>query len=323
MHNKKVNEKYGLSIEYWVKKMISIQEYYLVMSESMSILKSFVIAICVLCSVVVLSQETVKPGKNIALYVPNTKQIFDNIPFDVGETILYNATWGGIKAGTVSIQVKKRLFIGDNEVFQVVVQAKTSKFFSVFFKVDDKMESYFDCKSLYSLRFEKHLREGSYKEDQIIDYDHKRGIFEMNRERKNKKNVQEGIIPYWVNDPISCIFYLRVCELAVAKPFSITINTEGKNYNVEVNVPEKETIKTDLGKFDTFIVKPGKLAWQGRVFEKEKSTLTVWLTDDEYRLPVLLKSKVKIGSLKFEIKQWKKSGSPVDNESINEEEEEK
>jgi len=285
-------------------------------------IKKLIISFSVVGLILFWVQDIVVTEGKIGLYVPPVKETFENAPFGVGETIVYDVTWGGIKAGNVSIQIKNKLMMKDSEAFHVVVTAKSSKFFSVFFKVDDKIESYFDSKSLYSLRFEKSLKEGSYREERIIDYDHTLGVFEMTKEKKNTTKIEKGVIPFWAKDPISVLYYLRVRNLEINQPFSVTLNADGQNYNVEVNVPEKEELKTELGKIRTIVVKPNRLDWQGRVFEKNQSSLSIWLTDDEQRIPVLMKSKVKIGSLKFEIKEWRKSGTESNLESMSDQKEE-
>jgi hypothetical protein len=278
------------------------------------VIKNLLFSVFLFMTPIMFLQAEVVKQKKIVLYQPPQKEIFETTPFDEGETIVYKVTWAKIKAGDATIRVKRRFVMNDTEVFHVEVLARTNRFFSIFFKVDDKIESFFDTKSLHSIRYAKHLREGDYREKRVIDYDHELGIFKMNYEKllddnKKKTKLEEGIIPIWVKDPISSIFYLRVCDLIVGKQFSLTLNAEGKNYNVEVDVEKKEKMKTKIGKFETLKVKPTRLGWQGRVFEKQKSTLTIWLTDDDFRIPVLLKSKVKIGSLKFEITKWEKARS--------------
>jgi hypothetical protein len=64
--------------------------------------------------------------------------------------------------------------------------------------------------------------------------------------------------------------------------------------NTEVQILRREVVETPLGRFKTVVIKPllkseGVFTLSGDVF--------IWLTDDERRIPILIKSKVKIGSI--------------------------
>ena len=68
----------------------------------------------------------------------------------------------------------------------------------------------------------------------------------------------------------------------------------GKNYPLEVKVVKRETVSTPVGRFKCLKVEPVLRA--SGIFQ-HKGTLTVWLTDDERKLPVLMRSKVAIGAI--------------------------
>jgi hypothetical protein len=63
---------------------------------------------------------------------------------------------------------------------------------------------------------------------------------------------------------------------------------------MEVKVLKRERIEVPAGKFDCILVEP-VLKSEG-VFQS-KGSIFVWLTDDERRIPVLVKSKVPVGSI--------------------------
>jgi hypothetical protein len=67
-----------------------------------------------------------------------------------------------------------------------------------------------------------------------------------------------------------------------------------KLWNTEVKVLRREEIETPLGKFRTVVIKP--LLKSEGIFART-GDMYIWLTDDDRRIPVLMKSKVKIGSI--------------------------
>ncbi len=68
-----------------------------------------------------------------------------------------------------------------------------------------------------------------------------------------------------------------------------------KLYKAEVQVVKKEEIETGFGTFKTILIRP---VLQSEGIFSRKGDILIWLTDDAKRLPVLLKTKVKVGSIK-------------------------
>jgi hypothetical protein len=69
---------------------------------------------------------------------------------------------------------------------------------------------------------------------------------------------------------------------------------------MEVRVLGRQKVKTPAGKFQCVVVEP--LLKAGGIF-KNKGRLVIWLTDDERRIPVQMKSKVMIGSIKVVLQE--------------------
>ena len=64
----------------------------------------------------------------------------------------------------------------------------------------------------------------------------------------------------------------------------------------------KEDISTKFGKITCMVFRPYVQA--GRVFKEEES-LTVWISDDENKIPVRLKASLAVGSLKADLDAFK------------------
>lgn len=67
-----------------------------------------------------------------------------------------------------------------------------------------------------------------------------------------------------------------------------------KVWNVEVKVLRKEKIERGSKEIDTIVIKP--LMESEGIFYR-KGDILIWLTDDSSRLPVMLRTKVLIGSV--------------------------
>lgn len=207
-------------------------------------------------------------------------------PWGVGEKLTFSIRWGIITCGYAHMEVKEVVRLGGRDTYRIVTTARSAQFFDPFFKVRDRIESYVDSEKLYTVRYEQSNREGSYKKDTTIIYDH---IHKVAYENKYKFDITEG-----VQDVLSSLYYLRTKKLKVGKKFEFDVGTGKKNWPLEVEVIGKEKIKVPAGEFETFVVVP-KLREEG-IF-KAKGDLKVWLTDDERKFPVKMRSKIEIGSI--------------------------
>ncbi len=207
-------------------------------------------------------------------------------PWGVGEDLTFSIRWGFITAGYASMTVKEEIVMDGRPVYRIVTHAHTAGFFDPFYKVRDVVQSYIDTEKLHSLMYQKNLREGSYKNDTTIIYDHNNKVAYQD---SHKFEITEG-----VQDVLSALYYLRHKDLEVGRVYKIDVGTGKKLWPLKVTVKKREKIKVSAGKFDTFLVIP-ELREEG-IF-KAKGKLSIWLTADDRKYPVLMKSKIPVGSI--------------------------
>jgi len=214
-------------------------------------------------------------------------------PFNKGEKLIFSVEYGPIKAGTATMEISEITMIDSIPCFHIVSIEKTNSFFSKIFKIDDRYDSYIDTLNLHSIRFEKHIREGSYKNDQIVEFKQDSGkvIYSDGREFQ----IEPG-----AKDIIASIYFARTLDLEVGKSFFINNHTDGKNYNLEVKVLKKEKVETPAGEFDCLVIQP--IIEEGKIFAS-RGGLTIWLTDDTWKIPILIRSKIMIGSIQAKLKE--------------------
>ena len=97
-----------------------------------------------------------------------------------------------------------------------------------------------------------------------------------------------------MHDPVSALYRIRSAEVTEGKPIQVRVFDNGKSYVMEVKVLRKETIRVPAGTFDTVVIKP-ILKSEG-VFLR-KGDVYIWLTDDDRKIPVMMKTKIAIGSV--------------------------
>lgn len=216
-----------------------------------------------------------------------------NHSFGAGEKLVFKVRWGPISAGTATMSIPEVIDYKGRECYRIVSTAESNKFFSTFFKVRDQVESFMDKEGLYTLHFEKHLREGKFKADRYVEFDQENHIA-----IEGKDTIQ---VPSFVQDVLSAFYYVRTQPLEVGKSLFVDNHADKKNYPLEVKVLRKERIEVEAGIFDCLVVEP--ILQTSAIFE-QKGSLTVWLTDDHKKMPVLMKSKVVIGSIATELTEY-------------------
>ena len=210
-----------------------------------------------------------------------------NIP----EKLTYDLSWTGITAGTATQEV-----IDDGSSLRVVSTARSAAWISVFFPVEDRIESILE-KAVppllgLPLHYRMKVREGSHRRDKELTFDHKiLKAYYIDHRNGEKKTVDILQNTY---DAYSSFYYLRTLKLEVGKSVFVNMLDNKKLWNVEVQVVKKEKLNTILGEVNTIQVRP--IMKSEGIFER-KGAIDIWLTDDDRRIPVRMKTKIKIGSI--------------------------
>jgi hypothetical protein len=215
--------------------------------------------------------------------------------FGVGERLTFDIKYKFVKAGTSVMEVKEVVTRDGQAAYHVTSRASSNTAFSLIHEVNDRIDSWIERRSLRSLGFEKHLREGRYKRDEVVRFDYREGVAVYG-------NGREIEIGSEVQDILSAFYFMRTLPLEVGRSLSILSHADGKNYPLEVQVLRQDRISVGAGKFDCYVVEP--LLKSSGVF-RQKGRLTIWLTRDERHLPVMMKSKISVGSVVAELAEYR------------------
>jgi len=221
-------------------------------------------------------------------------RVVDNVAFGVGERLCFDIGYGFINAGTATMEVVDVVNYNGRPAYRIVSSAQSNKFFSSFYPVNDRVESIMDAVGLFSWRFQKILREGTFRANQEYAIDQVKHSVIYNNDTIT--------VAAYVQDALSALYYVRTQPLEVGRSIFVDNFTDGNNYPLEVRVYRREKVKIKAGEFNCLVVEP--LLQTTGVF-KHEGKLTVWLTDDRVKLPVLMKSKVVVGSITAELTDYK------------------
>jgi hypothetical protein len=213
-------------------------------------------------------------------------------PFKMPEKFVYDLTWTGISAGTATLE-----FVNDGEKMKIVSTARSADWVSVFYTVEDRVESIQTKNNPLHFRaqpvnYRMKIREGKHRKDKevIFDADKNRAVYIDHRNNEKK----EFDLPSTVFDPLSGFYQVRTLKLAVGETVYVTVFDSKKVWNVEVQVLRKEKVTLPSGTFDTIVIKP--LMKSEGIFSR-KGDIYIWLTDDPKHIPVKMQTKAAVGSI--------------------------
>lgn len=234
--------------------------------------------------------------------VPQTSQskdefrILENKAFKEGEKLTFDLNYGFVTAGIAVMEIPRIKKISGRNAYHINFEVNSVPSFDMFYKVRDRYESYLDVKGLFPWRFEQHIREGGYTRDFSAFFDHRKG--------KAKTSEGEYEIPLYVNDIISAFYFARTLDYSNMKVNDL-INLQNfykdKVYDLDVKYLGKETVEVPAGKFECVVVEP--LVKEGGLF-KHEGNIIVWLTDDELKMPVKVRTKIIIGYVEAKLTSY-------------------
>ncbi len=215
------------------------------------------------------------------------------------ESLQYGIYYSFIKAGTAYIKTRGLMSKNGKTAYLIQTTALSARVIDSVYKVRDINYSWLDVNSLHSLGYSQSLREGNYKRDEWLTFDDQNGRFYGEIQKKQEPRAIAGELKQQVLDMLTSLYYVRAKPLAIGKDITFDIVNREKQYPLVVKVLGKETVKTPAGKFNCWVVEP-QFRGEGIFVAKGKS-LKVWLTDDEYRMPVKMAVEVFIGSVSAEL----------------------
>ncbi|MFC6875550.1 DUF3108 domain-containing protein [Flavobacterium myungsuense] len=223
--------------------------------------------------------------------------------FDSGEWFKFRVHYGLFNAGYATLEVQEATK-NNKKVYHAIGKGYTTGMSRFFFKVEDNYESYFDKETGKPYQFVRKIDEGGYKKNQ-------EGFFNQSDNKifvKDYKNKSENtfLIPENTQDIVSTFYYLRnhptIDKLKVGESITVDMFFDNETTKFKLKFIGKEDLETKFGIVPTMIFRP--LVQSGRVFKEEES-LTVWISDDDNKIPLSIKASLAVGSIKADLDAFK------------------
>ena len=214
--------------------------------------------------------------------------------YPVGERMEYSVTWEGIRLGSGSLSVEAIDSIQNRAVYRVVLEMEGGP---PFYRVEDRIVSWIQPDPYRSLQFAQNQKEGNYRRNRKIVLDADAQTY-TRFDLKDGEYVQDSNeadipIPPDALDEISYLYMVRLLPLEVGQRYEFDRYFKEDGNPATVEVLRREEIRVPAGRFNTIVLRP-EVATDGMFGEGGEAE--VYLTDDEFRIPVRLKTSLIVGS---------------------------
>ena len=226
-----------------------------------------------------------------------------NDAFQDGEWFRFRMRYGFLNASYATATVRETTF-KDQAVYHVAATGKTTGFARWFFKVDDYFDSYFEKDIVRPIRFVRNISEGNYKRHVEIDFDHNTQSGIMN-DLLRKTKTEIDFTPN-LQDLVSTFYFLRnhfdLEGIQVGETASLHMIYDKKPFAFRFRFLGYENVKTKFGVVPCVKFRP--YVEEGRIFKKE-SGLSLWVSNDNNRIPIKVVAELSVGSLNVDLVGFK------------------
>ena len=228
-------------------------------------------------------------------------------PFEAGEKEVYHATWNGMfSVATAEIQTVQKVVDG-KKVYQVRVDAKTSRVLDLIWKMRDVISSTFDAKTLTPSRFAFNQRENSRVIDTDARFDPAVKQWSVNRQQVGKKPRVYNFDSNNTLDPITAVYLARATDFKVGDKLYFKVFGGRYQYLLELFVEKKEPVALPSGKtVEAYRIIPRVQNITKNGYASRFNEAAIWISADERRLPIKLSSKIAFGSVHLELVEDKR-----------------
>lgn len=243
------------------------------------------------------------------LSIQSSYPVIKHHSFGTGEVLEYRVNFGFFTVGKAVTKVDERIFkINSRPCYKIDAFGETSGLVAWVTKVDDQWGAYIDTAALVTHVAYRKLKEGRYRKNELVTFDHQENKAEVKVMDKETGIYGEGKtydVPKNVRDLVGGFIYLRVIDFSkvnVGDTLTISGFFEDQSYHLKIMYTGKEVIETSIGKIKCLKLVP--IMPDNKLFDGENS-ITCWISDDENKIPVKIQAKMFIGSTGLELMSFK------------------
>ena len=243
-----------------------------------------------------------------ALYPTN--ELAAAVPFGPGEQMRYRVEIGWFDVGEGHMTVEALDSVRGNSTYRATMEIDAG---ILGLRVHDIYTTFFDVSTLQSWRFLREMNQVTYHATRHYEFYPEEGIWENEDKEEGHKDRFGPLGSSLPLDDISLIYFLRQMPLEVGKTYTLSRYFKKDGNPLVIKVLRKERKKVDAGEFDCIVVQP--IIQTSGMFS-EGGEAEIWLSDDDRRLMVYMKSNIQgfPGALELYLKEYR-PGVPLHPDS--------
>jgi hypothetical protein len=228
------------------------------------------------------------------------------VPFGVGERLEYDVRFGKFHVGSGDMEVLPMDTVRGRDTWHTVFHLSGG---IPFYHVNDRYESWIDAHTLASLRYWQDIDEGNYEPKRHYEiFPDRREYIEQD---KDGDKPPQASVEHPLDDG-SFVYYLRTLPLRVGMDTSLDEYFNKERNPVRIRVLRRDTVEVPAGKFVALVVQP---VINAKGVFSEGGNAQIWLSDDDNRIMLQMKSKLSFGSLNLYLKSY--HPSPTTSTPLN------
>src|SRR5262245_39660376 len=228
---------------------------------------------------------------------------FTQAPYQIGEKLTYNVSFSNFpSAAHVQVHIVARGTFYGRDAIQLRAHVETMETINVaLYAINKDFTTYIDPDSGLPFRAQEVTRDATRSTNYEQDLNQPAGTDAIPPKQRGFPGTY---------DLLSVFYRARALPLAQGQSYSFRVRGESTEYQAEMKVVGLETVKTNVGSFNTIVT---KVSISGGAPIKD---LKMYFSDDERHVPVLATGKVSTGDLRAElagselVKPTAPSGSP-------------
>lgn len=272
-------------------------------------MKAYLISFNFLLSMFLSGQPVADPPSSMESTMP--LPVVENNAFQVGEYLKYRIHYGIINAGIAELRVAETTTRNQRKVYHMIGIGRSVGMAEWFFRTRDRYESFIDAEAMLPWEFIRDVDEGGYIIKRHLKFDH----YDQRAVETLKYPDQSYPINQYAQDMLSAFYYARCMKTEDLKPgdeLPVNMFLDYEDFSFKLKLLGYDVVKTRWGKVRCKKLIP--VVQEGRVFSDQEG-LTLWVTDDENKIPVRLEAELLVGSIKMDLMEYKNLLRPITYEN--------
>ena len=238
----------------------------------------------------------------------------DSKSFGRGEQLNYKVNYGVLSIGEASMFISNTLHkVNFRDTYKLEVHGRTKGLTGWLVDVDDQWGVYLDTVSLLPHVAYRNLKEGKYRKNEVVRYDHRNKLLEIKVLDQKKGIYKDPEYFYYpinpegevqVRDMLGGYLYLRTIDFSrvnVGDTVTVSGFFEDTFYDLQMVLRAREVLRTKAGKFKAMKLTP--VVPENKLFNG-KDSIVAWFSDDDNKMPLRVEAKMFVGSVFIELSSF-------------------